>query len=199
MKYIVFLLALLLDFGVSAQSKAVFRVKSKEGYPLREIRVSRNDIFIQKTDSNGYISIAALETGDVLTFGPSGDFSRETFLVGKSQPDTTIILLAPLPPEKIVDVPAEFPGGKAAMFKFLAENMQYPAGLDIQGKCWLRFVVDEEGNISDIKVTRGIPDCPECDAESIRVVKLMPKFNPGLAGGKPVRVYYDLPINFRIQ
>lgn len=101
-----------------------------------------------------------------------------------------------------VEESAEYPGGRTAMMKFLSENMKYPetaieAG--IEGKCYLRFIVGTDGKITDVKVTRPVPDCSECDAEAKRVVRLMPRWKPGKIGGKGVRSYFDLPVNFKLN
>jgi len=102
---------------------------------------------------------------------------------------------------EIVDEPAAFPGGMAAMREFLKNNMMYPAiakDAGIQGKCYIRFIVNTDGSISDVKVLRGVPDCPECDKEAVRVVKNMPNWAPGKMNGKVVRMYYNLPISFKL-
>lgn len=99
----------------------------------------------------------------------------------------------------MMDEPAQFPGGTSAMMNFLAKNMRYPESVaekGLQGKCFLKFVVDKEGLITDIKVLRGISGCPECDKEAIRVVKSMPKWIPGKLNGKKVKSYFTLPITF---
>lgn len=102
----------------------------------------------------------------------------------------------------VVEEMPEFPGGVAEMAKFIQKNLQYPtmareAGLS--GKCFLKFVVNGSGTISDVTVLKGVPGCPECDKEAIRVVKAMPSWKGGKQNGRPVNVYYNLPINFRIQ
>lgn len=105
-------------------------------------------------------------------------------------------------PATIVDEKAEFPGGMAALKKFLGDNLSYPQTAvdeEIEGKVYLRFVVDKNGEISRVSVTRGIADCPECDKEAVRVVKKMPKWAPGKNGGKAVDSYYNLPITFKLQ
>jgi TonB family protein len=100
-----------------------------------------------------------------------------------------------------VDESAEFPGGRTALYTFLADNIVYPKAAwekGIQGRCYLKFVVSKTGEISDVKVLRGVPDCPECDAEALRVVKLMPKWKPGKNGSKEVNSYFNLPVSFKI-
>src|SRR5690606_27951494 len=90
-----------------------------------------------------------------------------------------------------VEQEAEFVGGVNAMIKYLAENIKYPDNAvknNIQGKVYIRFIVDKAGNINTVKVIKGIPDCPECDAEAVRVIKGMPKWNPAMQNGKPVNM-----------
>lgn len=99
-----------------------------------------------------------------------------------------------------VDQPAEFPGGKDALNHYLAKNISYPqSALDkkIEGKCYLQFIVSAKGNISNVKVIRGVPDCPECDKEAVRVVKAMPNWVPGENSGKTVNSTVTLPVSFK--
>ena len=94
---------------------------------------------------------------------------------------------------------AEFPGGHSALMKFLADNIRYPEKLgDIcySGKVYVQFVVTAEGKVVAPEIKRGIPDCPECDAEVLRVVKLLPNFIPAQFQGKPVNSYVNLPVKF---
>lgn len=100
----------------------------------------------------------------------------------------------------VVEQPAEFPEGILAMGKFLQKNIQYPAKArkaGIGGRCLLKFIVNETGEISDVEVIQGVPDCPDCDKEAVRVVKSMPKWKPALVKEKPVKCYFNLPIQFR--
>lgn len=97
---------------------------------------------------------------------------------------------------------ASFPGGQAEMMKYLSRNIKYPevaiqAG--IQGKVTLRFVVGKDGSIENVTVARGVPGCPECDREAIRVVKSMPKWKPAKNDGKVVKSYFNLPVTFKLQ
>lgn len=102
-------------------------------------------------------------------------------------------------PAIVVDEPAEFPGGRSALMTYLFENLKYPeddAAIGNGGKCYLRFVVDKEGNISDVTVTRKTKSCPACDKEAQRIVRKMPKWKPGRKKGRPVDSYFNLPITF---
>ena len=100
----------------------------------------------------------------------------------------------------VVDEMPEFPGGMQALVDFLQANVQYPeaakqAGLS--GRVTTSFVVGEDGVCREFKVLRSVS--PELDAEALRVLGLMPKWNPGKQEGKPVPVRYTVPINFKAQ
>lgn len=102
----------------------------------------------------------------------------------------------------VVDEPADFPGGMAAARAYLANNIKYPqtaVDMGIEGKCYLKFIVSESGNISNVKVVRGVQDCPECDADAIRVIKSMPNWKPGKVNGKPVNSTFTLPVQFKLN
>ena len=102
----------------------------------------------------------------------------------------------------IVDEPADFPGGVVALKKYMAENLRYPQMAvenELQGKCYLQFIVTETGEITNIKVKKGVPNCPECDKDSIRLVKSMPKWIPGKKKGKAVDSTFTLPVTFRLN
>lgn len=94
----------------------------------------------------------------------------------------------------------EYPGGNAAMMKFLSDNMRYPViAMDngIQGRVILNFIVNEDGSLSDIQVVRGVD--PELDKEAVRLVKSMPKWIPGEEKGEKVKKRFTLPIIFRLD
>lgn len=98
------------------------------------------------------------------------------------------------------DVEAGFPGGAAAMQKWIAENVEYPQvarEMGDQGRVYLSFVVETDGSITNIEVKRGVSE--ELDREAKRVIRKMPKWNPGEAGGKKVRTRCSLPINFTLE
>mgnify|MGYP001042072677 CR=1 FL=1 len=100
----------------------------------------------------------------------------------------------------VVEQMPQFPGGNSEMSKFIYSNLKYPKEHQetaIQGRVFLRFIVEKDGSISNIKIERSIDSI--LDAEAIRVVESMPKWKPGKQNGEPVRVYYLLPIAFRLQ
>lgn len=100
----------------------------------------------------------------------------------------------------VVESMPGFPGGEVAMKRYLAENIQYPQMAresGIQGRVFVTFVVEKDGNVTDVKVLRGIGG--GCDEEAIRVIKNMPKWQAGKQRGKPVRVQFNMPIMFKLN
>lgn len=100
----------------------------------------------------------------------------------------------------VVEQDPEFEGGMEALYKFLAANIRYPEQAKkekIQGRVIVSFVIEKDGSVSDAKVLRGIGG--GCDEESLRVVNAMPKWKPGQVAGEPVRVHFNLPVNFKLQ
>ncbi|PVX52643.1 outer membrane transport energization protein TonB [Balneicella halophila] len=94
----------------------------------------------------------------------------------------------------------EYPGGTKELLKYLAKNIKYPqiaADNGIQGKVYLKFVVEKDGKVGDVQVLRS-PD-KLLEKEAVRVVKTLPKFSPGMQRGKPVRVWYQVPVTFKLQ
>ena len=94
----------------------------------------------------------------------------------------------------------EFVGGQAKMYQYLGENIKYPAAAqraNISGRVFVKFVVEDDGSIGDVNVMKGIGF--GCDEEAIRVVKSMPRWKPGVQNGKNVRVYYNMPIVYRLD
>lgn len=98
----------------------------------------------------------------------------------------------------VVEEMPQFPGGPAALMKFLGENIKYPkeAGtICVTGRVLVSFIVDTDGSITDVALMKSLS--PEFDNEAMRVVKAMPKWIPGKQKGKPVRVKYAIPVVFR--
>lgn len=97
-------------------------------------------------------------------------------------------------------IPASFPNGRREMMKFLAKEMRYPQDAimnNVEGKVYIRFIVQKNGSISDVEVNRGVDE--ELDAEALRTVRKMPKWIPGSIDGEIVRMYFDLPVNFKLN
>jgi len=100
----------------------------------------------------------------------------------------------------VVEEMPSFPGGEDALLLYIREHTQYPEIAkenNIQGKVTVRFCVTSKGSIDKASVMKGVD--PELDKEAIRVVQSLPKFNPGKQGGKPVPVWFSVPINFVLK
>ena len=118
-------------------------------------------------------------------------------------------IAAPEPPKHVVEetkiftvveqMPM-FPGGDAALMGYLRDNIKYPtvaAENGVQGRVVVGFVVERDGSITDVNILRGVD--PSLDREAMRVVKSMPRWNPGKQNGSAVRVKYQVPVSFRLQ
>lgn len=100
--------------------------------------------------------------------------------------------------ETVDQMPA-FLGGASGLINFLSQNVHYPDLArvnNIQGRVIVRFIVEKDGSTNDCKIVNSVD--PLLDKEAIRVVKSMPKWQPGMKDGKPVRVSYTIPISFKL-
>lgn len=100
----------------------------------------------------------------------------------------------------VVEQEPQFPGGPDALVNYVSSHIKYPSiaqEQDIQGKVVLKFVVLENGSVGDVKVLQSLH--PACDKEAIRVVKSLPRFTPGKQQGKPVKVWFTLPVRFSLM
>lgn len=106
------------------------------------------------------------------------------------------------PVEQIFEVVEEQPepeGGMEAFYKFVGKELRYPAQanrMGVEGRVFVQFVVDEQGNVSDVKAVKGIG--AGCDEEAVRVIKLT-KWNPGKQRGRPVKVRMIMPVMFKLS
>jgi periplasmic protein TonB len=129
---------------------------------------------------------------------------------GSIDTTTKVIIQIEEPTEKIVDEEAVeiihvqekpvFPGGDAALLKYIAENTKYPALAQeqgIEGKVYIRFVVTKTGEIGNATVMRQMD--PSLDEEALRVVKTLPKWTPGKNNGNPVNVWFIIPVRFQLK
>lgn len=121
------------------------------------------------------------------------DGGPDVILQTGEQPEKGEVLLT-------VEEAPKFPGGDAALYKWIGENLKYPEEakeLGIQGRVFLTFIIEPDGTTSNAVVKKGIGG--GCDEESIRIIKAMPKWVPGKNKGVPVRVQFNLPLKFTLQ
>ncbi|NLT04000.1 MAG: TonB family protein [Bacteroidales bacterium] len=140
-------------------------------------------------DQTGQTSVT--QKGKVVCTGVPGDASAQNAKAGSGNEGKPLTSAEEMP---------QFLGGEAALIDFIKQNLRYPsvsAQNGIEGRCIIRFVVDKDGNVTNVESIRGLDEA--CDAEAIRVVKGMPKWKPGRQKGENVPVYYTIPIVFRLQ
>lgn len=99
----------------------------------------------------------------------------------------------------VVEDQPSFPGGEAARMQYLQKNIEYPQMAresGIEGTVFVTFVVETDGTVTQVRILRGIGG--GCDEEALRVVRNMPKWNPGKQRGRSVRVQFNMPIRFKL-
>jgi TonB family protein len=154
-----------------------------------------------------FLAISACKENPVTPQNQTNIISDQQQSVSESGSET---MPPPPPPEMteesreipfvVVEEMPKFPGGEVALLTYIADNTQYPVAAkeqNIQGRVIVRFCVTAEGGTSQISVLKGV--APELDAEAIRVVETLPSFEPGKQGGKPVPVWYMVPISFTLK
>jgi protein TonB len=95
----------------------------------------------------------------------------------------------------------KFPGGDDAMFKYIGDNVVYPKSTQkagISGIVYVYFIIDKNGNVTNAEVKRGVKGGEELNDEALRVIKGMPKWEPGYQNAKPASVQLTLPIKFML-
>ncbi len=144
-----------------------------------------------------------LETAVISSKTVEGVKVTSAFVPPPAPKETAVVRIEKPKEEEIftaVEQQPEFPGGDAARNKFLKNNINYPGAAsraNISGRVTVKFVVEKDGSISDVSILKGIGF--GCDEEAIRVVKAMPKWNPGKQNGKAVRVHFTLPIMYTLS
>lgn len=158
----------------------------------KDEEVADQEIITQEelTDSKATISVATVEG---VTDGTGVDISTlidNKVVVQEEKKEEIFTHVEQMP---------EFPGGQTELMKYLYDRIKYPVIAQeqgIQGTVVLRFVVGKDGSVSDVQVQRSLD--PSCDKEAVRVVKSMPKWVPGKQNGRPVLVYFTLPVRFKL-
>lgn len=113
--------------------------------------------------------------------------------------DEQILKTEEKPREGVQQMP-QFHGGEEGLLKWLDDNVHYPVSASensVEGRVVVRFVVGRDGEISDVTIVRGLD--PACDKEIVRAIKSMPTWTPGQDHGKPVPVYFTMPVSFKLR
>ena len=100
----------------------------------------------------------------------------------------------------VIEQPPTYPGGESALFKYLGNNIKYPAIArenGIEGTVYVEFVITKDGSVTNVVAKRKVDG--GCTEEALRVIKKMPNWAPGIQEGKPVNVKYTLPIKFKLE
>ena len=132
---------------------------------------------------------------DLNLFSGLSKFDNGRELPEIKKPDINPILIAP------TEMP-EFIGGNDKIPFFLGENIHYPSGAirdGIDAKVWVGFVVEKDGSVSNIEILKCSEKGYGFEQEAMRVIKSMPRWKPGKQGGHPARVFFNIPISFRLM
>ncbi len=127
----------------------------------------------------------------VVGYGPQEDSTPSAVDVKEENADQAFTVVETMP---------KFPEGQAGLMRYLARSIKYPVIAQKnkeQGRVIIQMIIGTDGSLSNVKVLRSVS--PSLDAEAIRVVSNMPKWEPGMQKGQAVPVKYTLPITFRLQ
>jgi protein TonB len=144
---------------------------------------------LKKADP-GQKTIEGDPTADIVQIAPAGEGPKQAVVVE----DNTVYNFVSM------ENPPTYPGGMDKFYSFIGNSLKYPpmaAENNIQGKVFVSFTVEKDGSITDVKVDRKLGY--GTDEEAIRVIKSSKRWNPGMQNGKPVRVKYNMPIQFSLQ
>lgn len=196
------------------------RVTDETGEPLPGVSVTFKDKTRGAyTDISGNFIMNDVAINAILVFSfpghlttevNSGNLTELTVKLKKSKkgpepagalsPAESSVEIISKPVFTVVEQQPEFPGGMDAMYKYIAENISYPTEArenHKEGRVFLKFIVSSTGTVSNIQILKGVGH--GCDEEAVRVVATMPKWNPGVQNGKPVDVYFNMPIHFQLS
>jgi protein TonB len=145
------------------------------------------------------------DTPQISTVTQEGSGNENDIIIPETGNGNQVVEPVVEAPLTIVEQMPTFPGGEAEMMKWIKnkiEQIGYPqmekeAG--ISGTCYVTFVVEKDGNITDVKVLRGVSGGPGYDKLATQVVKAMPNWKAGKQNGREVRVQFNLPIKFTIK
>ena len=194
-------------------------VKDSEGpmmlVNIYELNTNGRVNAVAVTDMNGQFSMKIANPDDNLLINFTGYFMASSQITG-SHFDVTLVRDASYQPEveeevsnygpdengvySLVEDMPEFPGGMQGLVTYMGKNLEYPKNArenNIQGRVMVSFVVNEDGHLSDFSIAKSAND--ELDNEALKMAKSMPNWKPGTKDGKPVKVRYTIPVNFRLN
>ncbi len=183
---------------IEVEQKVVEKVKSSVKFTAPEIK--KDDEVKPEDEIKSQDDLAKTNTA-IGTFDVKGNDEAEGVVLKANE-----VAVDEKPKEEetkvfdVVEQMPEFPGGPAALMKWLNDNIKYPAVAEengIQGRVVCTFVVERDGSVTDVQVARSID--PSLDKEAVRVLKKMPKWIPGKQNGSAVRVKYTVPVTFKLQ
>ena len=183
---------------VELEQKVVEKVKSSVKFTAPEIK--KDDEVKPEDEIKSQDDLAKTNTA-IGTFDVKGNDEADGVVLKANE-----IAVDEKPKEEetkvfdVVEQMPEFPGGQAALLKWIGDNIKYPAIAEengILGRVVCTFVVERDGSVTDVQVARSID--PSLDKEAVRVLKKMPKWIPGRQNGSAVRVKYTVPVTFKLQ
>lgn len=195
---------------ISIMTRDYFKVKgtviTEKNKPLPGVKITATDNpAVETSDKDGRFLIYDVREGALLKFSMPEykPYYLNTLYSVAFNIDLTVQLEMDGDEENVIYEKAEkmpqYPGGDMELLKFIASNTQYPEAAKTekaQGKVIVRFIVDSEGKVKDAVISKGVH--PALDSEALGVVGKLSRFIPGSDGGKPVNVYYYLPITFSL-
>ena len=142
------------------------------------------------TETKVQISIAGVKGNDELNGQDIADL-QEVITQAPEEEEEVFTMVEQMP---------QFPGGNTELLKYISKNVRYPAIAQengIEGRVIVRFVVEKDGTIGEVQVVKGVD--ASLDKEAVRVVKTLPQWVPGKQNGRSVRVWFTLPVTFRLE
>ncbi|MEZ4826420.1 MAG: energy transducer TonB [Bacteroidia bacterium] len=182
--------------------KTIFE-ENKEGFLVKDSLSGRIDTLRKMEDY--LLLVSAIR--DQVSFGEINENAEYADSLNSTFEPEIHLQQAAVQPEKeiddsvpltVADIMPGYPGGETALFRFLSDKLRYPVPAtqnQVEGKVFVRFVIERDGTIADATVIKGIGY--GCDEEALRVVNLMPAWMPGEINGKKVRMYSSLAVNFK--
>lgn len=199
---------------IAAISVAIFLFEfgtEKENYNYYEIQATEVDLeveqlFIKKKDLEKTVPKTSVLKEIKMIFDAEETEDTTTIDAEISEAQIIDFELLDYPEEEeeifdeiwyFVEKKPEFPGGETALKHYIANNIKYPEtalSKDIQGRVYVKFIINKEGKIEDAKVVKGVDEL--LDNEALRVINAMPDWEPGMNNGIKVSVWFSLPVNF---